>query len=320
MKKDLILYFKTDNKDGKKSKEKWLIKNNNVLYQDIVNWTNKILDLKNIEFKRKIYHYVNDIIDIPKCYCGNFVNFKNVNDGYSQYCSDKCVKSSVNYYKKWSNTTIKNNSMKNGILKRNETIIKKYGSLENYNIFLKERRRQILNEKLGVDNVFQLNYVKDKSKKTKIEKYGYEFWNNKDKTRLIRIKNGTQINDDLINSFLDYKKIIVNRSTTIYRNNTKEINPNNLKRGIKHYHIDHKYSIKQGFLNNIPIEIITHPCNLNMIWWKDNLEKQDRCDINMNELISNILEYKNCVIIKQSTLNNLYQKENIQKLIEKYEL
>lgn len=98
------------------------------------------------------------------------------------------------------------------------------------------------------------------------------------------------------------------------------INPNNLKRGIKNYHIDHKYSIKQGFLNNVPIEIITHPCNLNMIWWKDNLEKQDRCDIDIKELFSNILNYKNCLIIKQSVLNDLYQKENIQKIIEKYEL
>jgi hypothetical protein len=49
------------------------------------------------------------------------------------------------------------------------------------------------------------------------------------------------------------------------------INPYNLKRGIKSYHIDHKFSIKQKFLLNIPIEIITHPCNLEMIYYKDNL-------------------------------------------------
>jgi len=39
----------------------------------------------------------------------------------------------------------------------------------------------------------------------------------------------------------------------MYRNNKTLINPNNLKRGIKYYHIDHKFSLKQAYLMGLPI-------------------------------------------------------------------
>jgi len=314
---NLFEYFTTDNISGKKCTEKWLFKNNEELHNNIINWCDNYKELKYIEFKKKIFHYINNLIEIPKCLtCNKDVKFLNIRLGYQKYCSNKCVKNSKEYYNKWLHSFQKNDSGKNGIIKRRCTCIDKYGSLENYNIILKNKRKILLQKDFGVDNVFQLDYVKNKSKKTKIDKYGDEYWNNKDKTREIRIRNGTQIDDNLIESFLIYKKIIVNRSTTIYRNNVNEINPMNLKRGIKNFHIDHKYSIKQGFLNNVPIEIISHPCNLTMIWWKDNLEKQDKCNITLKELISNILRYENKNIIKQSKLNELYQKENIQKLIK----
>ena len=45
------------------------------------------------------------------------------------------------------------------------------------------------------------------------------------------------------------------------------------KRGIYSYHIDHKMSIWNGFLNKIPAEQIANISNLQMLWWKDNLRK-----------------------------------------------
>lgn len=115
------------------------------------------------------------------------------------------------------------------------------------------------------------------------------------------------------------KKIVTNRTNTIYRNNKNLINPNNLLQGVKEYHLDHKFSIKQGFLNNIPIEIITHPCNLYMMWWEDNLKKQDNCDITIIKLFENIKKYKYGIEVKHSSLNDIYNKENLFKIIEKYD-
>ena len=40
-----------------------------------------------------------------------------------------------------------------------------------------------------------------------ILKYNDENFNNPDKTRKTRIKNGTQINDELVDGFINYKKI-----------------------------------------------------------------------------------------------------------------
>jgi len=321
MKLEIFDYFTTDNTSGKKSTEKWLSKNNNELYLNIIYWCDKFEQLKNIEFKRKVYHYIIESTIIPICpTCGNNLIFFRVRDGYKKYCSDKCVKNSTEYKSKWLNSWKKNNSNNEFIVKGLKTSIDKYGSIENLKKIKLEILKENNNKKYGVDFYLQTDEFKNNRKKIIKDKYGDENWNNKEKTRLTRIKNGTQIDDTQILSFINYKKIVVNRSSTIYRNNTDEINPLKLERGKKTYHIDHKYSIKQGFLNNIPIEIISHPCNLFMIWCMDNLVKQDRCDISLNELLENIKNYNNNIIVKHSSLNILYQKENILKLIEKIKI
>lgn len=48
------------------------------------------------------------------------------------------------------------------------------------------------------------------------------------------------------------------------------------RRGVYSFHIDHKISIKFGFDNNIPAEVISHPSNLWLIWHKDNMGKGSR--------------------------------------------
>ena len=72
---------------------------------------------------------------IPKCEnCGNITAFRNLHDGFSRYCSCKCANS--------NNTKILNWKLNN---------IKKY----------------------GVDNTSKLDVVKEKTKLTCMEKYGY---------------------------------------------------------------------------------------------------------------------------------------------------
>ena len=57
------------------------------------------------------------------------------------------------------------------------------------------------------------------------------------------------------------------------------------KRGRSNYHLDHKYSITRGFLNNIPSEIVGSYHNLRMLHHKDNIRKNSKCSITKEELL-----------------------------------
>lgn len=52
------------------------------------------------------------------------------------------------------------------------------------------------------------------------------------------------------------------------------------------YHLDHKYSIAEGFKNNIDPEIIGNIINLEMISWEENLFKNQKCSITKRELLT----------------------------------
>ena len=257
-------------------------------------------------------HYIFESIHIPTCpTCGNELKYNRIKDGYKKYCNDKCVKNSKEYKEKWKLSWKNNNSDGKSIIKRKETVIKKYGSIEQYNniLFLSIKNKQL--KKYGVQSYFQTDEFKNKRKKILKEKYGNEKFNNPNKTKNTRINNGTQISDEKTDNFNYYKRLTINRTLTIYRNNKQIINPNDLKRSKKGYHIDHKFSIKQGFLNNLPIEIITHPCNLHLIDYKENLMKQDNCYITVNELLNNIINYNENIIFTNKELKEKYKNVKI---------
>ena len=50
------------------------------------------------------------------------------------------------------------------------------------------------------------------------------------------------------------------------------------------YHLDHKFSIYEGFKQNIPPYIIGNICNLEMIIGRNNLSKNRKCSITKEEL------------------------------------
>jgi hypothetical protein len=54
---------------------------------------------------------------------------------------------------------------------------------------------------------------------------------------------------------------------------------------------DHKYSIKDGFINNINPLILSHPSNCELIVHKDNQKKNSKSKITIEELIKNIDEF-----------------------------
>lgn len=68
----------------------------------------------------------------------------------------------------------------------------------------------------------------------------------------------------------------------LYKN---KINPNNLKRSTGHYHLDHKFSISQGFKQGILPQIIGSANNLEMLNHSNNISKGAKCSITLEELL-----------------------------------
>lgn len=58
-----------------------------------------------------------------------------------------------------------------------------------------------------------------------------------------------------------------------YQNHFEKINPNNYKRGLKEYHIDHIVSIADAFELGWSVEETAAVENLQMLYWKENLSK-----------------------------------------------
>jgi len=87
----------------------------------------------------------------------------------------------------------------------------------------------------------------------------------------------------------DYKKY---KSDVMKVTNQQPINelPNYDRRGNSGndgvYHLDHKFSIMEGFKNNVPAEIIGNIKNLEFIPWEENIKKRTKCSITINELIT----------------------------------
>lgn len=78
-----------------------------------------------------------------------------------------------------------------------------------------------------------------------------------------------------------------------YNYNKHIIDPHNL-RGLTNgtgYHLDHVYSIMQGFVYSIDPKIIGHACNLQMLSSVDNLAKSAECWITLDELDRKIYRF-----------------------------
>jgi len=116
-------------------------------------------DIKDIKFPFKVWHWVNNEPNYMTCYCGNRVSPKmNWCDGYKQYCSNKCS----------ANNIETKNKLKN-------TLLDKYG-VEHYSK-TKEYINKVKNtniQRWGVDNYAKTDEFIKKSKKTYLDRYGVD--------------------------------------------------------------------------------------------------------------------------------------------------
>jgi len=144
---------------------------------------------------------------------------------------------------------------------------------------------------LGVGNASQLESVKLKKIETTMKNYGVsnpayipkvrqQISNSKKQYWKEVYKNKTYTIDGLTR--LQYRHRAQQYANTQYERNKHIIDPDGL-RG-KYYHLDHIYSVTDGFLNDVPINILSDISNLRMISDKDNYKKHKSSHKTIEEL------------------------------------
>lgn len=179
--------------------ESYIKKNEIDTYNLICNHYSKL----NITFSEMLYLILNDLIKPAVCkICGKRVRFKKISEGYSTYCSLKCIGLDSEIQEKRENTTFKaigykhvfsspekrkeviSNNLKNhGVEhlqqldevkeKTKQTYLKKHGVEHHFQLKSQIEKRNITNKNIyGTTNPMQNEEIKKKSKETIFKKYG----------------------------------------------------------------------------------------------------------------------------------------------------
>lgn len=141
-------------------------------------------------------------------------------------------------------------------------------------------------EKYGVENYFNSEDYKIKSKEVSLKKYNSEYYLSSELRKQREIESGHWISDEDRTEYELYRLNVWRITNKQDLESLKDID----KRGRidlnpDAYHIDHKFSIREGFEENIPPEIIGSLKNLEMIPGRKNCAKNSKCSISKEELL-----------------------------------
>lgn len=155
--------------------------------------------------------------------------------------------------------------------------------------------KNIMIEKYGVDNARRIEGMTARLQETFLETYGVKnsisILGVREKSLETRRKNYLEKIENLDN---------LERYITLVWHETKKNNLTILENFDKRgridinqdaYHLDHRYSICAGYLNNVPPEIIGNIANLEMLPAIINIKKGSNCSISLDDLLQ--VFYKN---------------------------
>jgi hypothetical protein len=177
-KRIINIYYMSNNLKRSDIDKNELLKNEIIHFLEFNN-----LDLDWVSnFSQIIYHYKNNITNIPVCYCGKPTNFKSSIVGYRKTCSFFCSNNSKSKKDKIKETKLEKygDENYNNSFKVKETKLEKYGD-ENYNN--RESAFKTNEEKYGSHSAMKNKNVIEKVKNTKKQKYGNSNFNNIDKIK-----------------------------------------------------------------------------------------------------------------------------------------
>jgi hypothetical protein len=160
-------------------REKYFITNNPELYNQIIEFTKNISDIR---FPHRVWHWVNGESDYIRCLCGRRVSQKmNWKNGYKKWCSNKCSSNSRQTAEKRMKTVLEKwgvdhySKTDEYVEKVKETSMKKWG-VSNYSktqLFLEKAKKTSL-EKWGVTSFTKTDEYLEKSKTTSLKNWGFE--------------------------------------------------------------------------------------------------------------------------------------------------
>lgn len=154
---------------GSLSREDYVKKNYPKLYEDLIQFKNRLvsIDINVFSFRELLYYRFKEYENPQnkKCYCGSPLKFYSIEKGYSSYCGSSCAN-------KCTTEKIKDSKLL------------KYGN-PNYNN--KEKFKVSIREKLDKDG----DSILEKRRKTKLLKYGDPNFTNTDK--IVKSKKKTSL-------------------------------------------------------------------------------------------------------------------------------
>jgi hypothetical protein len=119
-----------------------------------------------------------------------------------------------------------------------------------------------------------------------------DFWNGVgckqcgfEKGQKVKIAKGLVKDPTTVDKFISYKRKVRKITDTNFKQYSHIVNPTNKTRSYD-WHLDHKFSIFEGFQNNVPPEVVGHWANLTMIHRQPNQSKGIKCSLTLNELMA----------------------------------
>lgn len=199
--------------------------------------------------------------------CEEYIPYENRK---SDYCSKKCSKKTININRKGLKYKLSESGLKNLRL----------SASKNFKIAIDFERINNYNENPNKCNYCFEGLTYDKRKlKFCCEECRKEF-RRKDMTEFNIYKSDSSFNFNLSDYPDEFNFELINEHGW-YSPSNKNNNLNGVSR-------DHMYSVNKGFKNKIDPKIISHPANCKLMIHNDNISKNNKCSITIEDLLTKI--------------------------------
>jgi hypothetical protein len=294
------------------------------IYDDIISETTYLN--KNSRISERLFHIFNNIFEVKRCFCEKNLGYLDINRGYERCCK-KCrrkgkIKPKLLINKNNILCDYGCGKLANYILSNNKNCCKPtFGKCEaierkiprskvkhkytyskwinKYPILKENEELRSINEMLEVqcrecknwfsptaDQLyFRIKALEDKKTIYKNRNVNsYLFCSNECKEKSLEYRRSNTI--ETSKKYESYRNIVnIKTIKTIRKHRDKILNIENWKKGNA---IDHKFSVRAGFDNNISTDIISHWKNLEVMTFSINAKKHKKCSITIDKLIEEI--------------------------------
>ena len=208
--------------------------------------------------------------------CNNDISYENRE---SEYCSRECSKKMINVNRK--ELGLKYNLSQETLIRLKRSAIENFSKI-NYNDYLKRIEEYLLSPKKCKNCDILLEYCKKDNTFCSKECYKYN-----------RRKNS-----DIYKSYKNYCKFRFNLADypdefdfSLIRENGW-YSPTNKKNNLGGVSRDHMLSVKEGFELGIDPKLLAHPANCKLMIHTENISKNKKSSITLEELLERIENFK----------------------------